>query len=84
MHTMLSVLQEPMQQEEFPIIYYSRYCHRELSHLLYLLFSLSIVRFIDIRIFAISIDYTQALSCPFFYSSLDAHCFIRSHLFYPG
>ena len=43
MHTMLSVLQEPMQQEEFTIIYYSRYCHRELSHLLYLLFSLSIV-----------------------------------------
>ena len=35
MHTMLSVLQEPMQQEEFPIIYYSRYCHRELSHLLH-------------------------------------------------
>ena len=56
MHTMLSVLQEPMQQEEFTIIYYSRYCHRELSYLLYLLFSLSIVRFIDIRIFAISID----------------------------
>ena len=65
MHTMLSVLQEPMQQEEFTIIYYSRYCHRELSHLLYLLFSLFIVRFINIRIFAISIDYTQALSCPF-------------------
>ena len=35
MHTMLSVLQEPMQQEEFPIIYNSRYCHRELSHLLH-------------------------------------------------
>ena len=51
MHTMLSVLQEPMQQEEFTIIYYSRYCHRELSHLLHLLFSFSIVRFFDIRIF---------------------------------
>ena len=65
MHIMLSVLQEPMQQEEFPIIHYSRYYPRELSHLLYLLFSLSIVRFINIRVFAISIDYTQALSCPF-------------------
>ena len=65
MHTMLSVLQEPMQQEEFPIIYYSRYCHRELSHLLHLLFSFSIVRFFDIRIFDNSIDYTRALSLPF-------------------
>ena len=38
---------------------------RELSHLLHLLFSFSIVRFFDIRIFDNSIHYTRALSPPF-------------------